>query len=80
MAFYRGLTTERLMIAILFVLVFAMAVRVPTDTDTWWHIRSGEYILEQRAIPHSDPFSHTRFGEAWIDHSWGDPSSCLAVV
>ncbi len=71
MALYRGLTIERLMIAILFVLVFAMAVRVPTDTDTWWHLRSGEYILEQRAIPHSDPFSHTRFGEAWIDHSWG---------
>lgn len=71
MSFWRKLTIQRLMIAILFVLVFAMAVRVPLDTDTWWHIRSGEYIVEQREIPTTDPFSHTRAGEDWIDHGWG---------
>ncbi len=59
------------MVAILFILLFVMAVRVPTDTDTWWHIRSGEYIVENREIPKTDPFSHTRYGEDWIDHSWG---------
>ncbi|MBN1201174.1 MAG: hypothetical protein JXJ20_04895 [Anaerolineae bacterium] len=67
----RNLTTQRLTVAILFILLFAMAVRVPTDTDTWWHIRSGEYILDQGKIPTTDPFSHTRYGEEWIDHSWG---------
>jgi hypothetical protein len=48
-----------------------MAVRTPTDTDTWWHIRSGAYIVDHHAIPTTDPFSHTRFGRDWIDHSWG---------
>lgn len=71
MPFWRSLTIQRLMIAILFILVFTMAVRVPLDTDTWWHIRSGEYIVEQREIPTVDPFSHTRVGDEWIDHSWG---------
>jgi hypothetical protein len=71
MSFLRKLTIQRLMFAILFVLLFAMAVRTPTDTDTWWHIRSGEYIVEHQKIPTTDPFSHTRFGERWIDHSWG---------
>lgn len=71
MTFYRKLTIQRLTIAILFILLFAMAVRVPTDTDTWWHIRSGEYIVDHLEIPKTDPFSHTRFGEDWIDHSWG---------
>jgi hypothetical protein len=71
MSWYRKLTTQRLMVAILFVMVFAMAIRVPTDTDTWWHIRGGEYIVHEHAIPHTDPFSSTRYGEKWIDHSWG---------
>jgi hypothetical protein len=71
MSFYRKLTMERLMVAILFILLFAMAVRVPTDPDTWWHIRSGEYIVKNHEIPRTDPFSHTRYGQDWIDHSWG---------
>jgi hypothetical protein len=71
MTFLRKLTIQRLMVAILFILLFAMAVRTPTDTDTWWHIRSGEYIVKQHEIPKTDPFSHTLFGKKWIDHSWG---------
>lgn len=66
-----ALDTHRLLIAILFVLLFAMAVRIPTDTDTWWHLRTGEYILQQRSIPLTDPFSLTRLDQPWINHSWG---------
>lgn len=71
MSFFRRLTIQRLAGIILFVLLFAMAVRVPIDTDTWWHIRSGEYIVEEKAIPKTDLFSHTRYGHEWIDHGWG---------
>jgi len=71
MSFIRALTIERLTTVILFLLLFAMAVRVPTDTDTWWHLRSGQWIVDERAVPRSDPFSHTRAGAPWIDHSWG---------
>lgn len=79
MDFWHKLTMQRLMVAILFILVFAMAVRVPLDTDTWWHIRSGEYIAEHGTIPRVDPFSHTRGGEAWIDHSWGSQIAIYGV-
>ena len=65
-----ALTTRRLLVAILFIAVFSMAARVPADTDTWWHLRSGQLILETHTIPTTDPFSHTRAGQAWIDHSW----------
>ncbi len=71
MSFWRKLTIQRLMVAILFILVFMMAVRVPLDTDMWWHVRAGEHMLDQREILTTDPFSHTRAGEDWIDHSWG---------
>lgn len=50
--------------------VFAMAARLSMDTDTWWHLRAGEWILEQRAIPQVDPFSYTRLGERWQYPGW----------
>ncbi|NLX08950.1 MAG: hypothetical protein GXY36_04795 [Chloroflexi bacterium] len=71
MAFWKRLTIERLAAIVLFLLLFAMAVRVPVDSDTWWHLRSGETIVEQRAIPRTDSFSHTRAGAEWLDHGWG---------
>jgi hypothetical protein len=68
--FMQKLTTERVMLITLFTLIFVMAVRAPIDTDTWWHIRSGEHTLNEGMI-YSDPFSHTKTGEEWINHSWG---------
>lgn len=66
----RRLTIERTTTIILFGLIFALAARVPVDTDTWWHIRSGEHIL-QNGIIYADPFSFTFAGQPWVDHSWG---------
>jgi hypothetical protein len=66
----RQLTIERAMLVILFALLFALAVRIPTDSDTWWHILSGEYTLT-RGMIYTDPFSFTKQGEPWINHSWG---------
>ncbi|MCB8965716.1 MAG: hypothetical protein H6660_02385 [Ardenticatenaceae bacterium] len=66
----RWLTFTRLITLVTFVAIFAMAARIPTDTDSWWHLQSGRWIIENRAIPLTDPFSHTRLGEPWIDHGW----------
>jgi hypothetical protein len=68
--FARVLTLDRLLVAIVFIAVFTMAVRAPADTDTWWHLQSGRWIIQERSIPQTDPFSHTRYGQPWIDHSW----------
>jgi hypothetical protein len=35
----------------------AMATRLAVDTDTWWHLRTGQWIVEHCAVPHTDPFS-----------------------
>src|SRR4051812_46018845 len=37
------------------------------DSDTGWHIRTGETILSTRALPATDPYSFTRAGEPWLD-------------
>lgn len=64
------LTTRRLIVAITFVSLLAMATRVSVDSDTWWHLRAGEWMLEHRAVLDFDAFSHTRAGEPWVNHSW----------
>jgi hypothetical protein len=69
-ALWQRLTLARLLTAIVFIAIFAMAVRVLADTDTWWHLQSGRWIVENRTIPRHDPFSHTRLGTPWIDHGW----------
>src|SRR5688572_10640412 len=68
--FMRSLTIERTTFFILIGLLLAIAFRPPVDTDTWWHLRSGEYMLSNGMI-HGDPFSHTNAGGTWINHSWG---------
>jgi hypothetical protein len=57
------LTTRQLLVAILFVAIFAMAMRQPADTDTWWHLKTGQLIWERGQWLHTDPFSHTVAGQ-----------------
>jgi hypothetical protein len=64
------LTTRRLLIAILFVAIFAMAARVQVDTDTWWHLASGQWMVEHGQVLRHDPFSHTMLGKPRIQHGW----------
>jgi hypothetical protein len=64
------LSTQTLLVIILFCAIFTMAVRMPADSDTYWHLVSGRYIVENRTVPTTDPFSFTRQGEMWIDHGW----------
>ncbi len=64
------LTLPRLVTAITFLAIFAMAMRVSADTDTWWHLRTGQWIVEHGAVPTTDPFSHTRAGAAWLIPGW----------
>ena len=62
--------TRRLATAIVFVAIFAMAVRVPADSDAWWHLQAGRVTVESREILQTDLFSHPRYGSAWVNHSW----------
>ncbi len=40
------------------------------DSDTYWHISIGNWILDHRAFPEVDFYSFTRPGEPWISTSW----------
>ena len=40
------------------------------DSDTYWHIAVGKWILAHGAFPHADIYSFTKTGEPWISSSW----------
>jgi len=61
---------RRLVTLLTFLAIFAMAARLSVDTDTWWHLRAGQWILENRAILRVDYFSYTRAGESWLYPGW----------
>jgi hypothetical protein len=50
--------------------IFTMAARNVTDPDVWWHLRTGQLIVQTHAVFHADPYSFTRFGQPWVDHEW----------
>jgi hypothetical protein len=40
------------------------------DPDIWWHMRTGEWIVQNHQIPHVDPFSASTLGKPWVDYCW----------
>jgi hypothetical protein len=64
------LDTRRVFVAIVAIGLFAMAARSVTDQDVWWHLRTGQLILQNHALFHADPYSFTRLGQPWVNHEW----------
>jgi hypothetical protein len=40
------------------------------DPDTWWHLRTGQFIWQTRSVPSVDPFSFTAAGKPWVAQEW----------
>jgi hypothetical protein len=61
---------------VLAIFVFGVAFLFGTnreifrDGDTSWHIAAGQWMIDHREIPYSDPFSYTAFGKPWVAHEW----------
>jgi hypothetical protein len=63
---------QALLLAVLFAAPALMCLHAANmnDTDIWWHLRTGEWILQHHAIPHADPFSGPNAGKPWAAYSW----------
>jgi len=48
-----------------FLLLALISSRILSSPDLGWHIRAGERIVEEGAIPDSDNFTHTVNGDQW---------------
>jgi hypothetical protein len=40
------------------------------DSDTYWHIRIGQWIIDHAGVPYSDFYSFTRSGSPWMSNAW----------
>ncbi len=40
------------------------------NTSIGWHLASGHWVLDNRTVPTTDPFSFSSGGAPWIDHEW----------
>lgn len=65
-----NLKLRQLFVCLLFLGLFLMTLRPITDPDFWWHLRTGQYIVQTGSVPSSDPFSFTKPGHSWIAHEW----------
>lgn len=65
-----NLSARRLLVFVLLLSVFTMTAKPFIDPDFWWHLRTGQFILETRTIPHTDIFSFTAAGKEWVTHEW----------
>jgi hypothetical protein len=58
--------------AALYVLAAAAALYPGVDTDLWWHMRTGQWVVANGSVPATDPFSRYGLDTArpWIAYSW----------
>jgi len=63
-------STRGLLVIVFMAVIFTLAAQPITDPDFWWHLKTGQYIIETRNIPHTDIFSTLRFGSEWVTHEW----------
>jgi hypothetical protein len=64
-----GLSWPLLIGAVLFAMLLAQPALL-NDPDIYWHVRVGQWILQELEIPRVDIFTHTMEGARWTAHEW----------
>jgi len=59
-----------ILLSLFMVFVLVISYSNIRSLDLWWHLKTGEWILHNRTIPVTDPFSFTAPGESWNSHEW----------
>ena len=64
-------TLRRLVILVLLYCIPAsQAMVLFVDPDSWWHFRTGQWIVDHAQVPATDPFSGYGMGKPWVAYSW----------
>jgi hypothetical protein len=65
-----GFLNNKAVYILISLVVFGTSFSKIADLDFWWHLKTGQLILEQKAIPHQEIYSITAAGREYIDHEW----------
>ena len=64
-------TLRRIVLLTLLYLILVLPAMLPIlDPDLWWHLRTGQWIVEHGTVPTTDLFSSYGMGKPWIAYSW----------
>jgi hypothetical protein len=63
---------EAIILAILFSVpaLVCLHAAIVVDPDVWWHLRTGQWIVQHHAVPRTDPFTSFGVGKPWQAYSW----------
>lgn len=61
---------DRALLGGLLLLVFLLGLFPAWDFDFWWHLRTGQLIWQNGAVPRADWFTYTAPDAPWIDLQW----------
>ncbi len=64
------LLLERALPALVVALAAVLALRRLDNTDTWWHLAGGRWIVTHGGIPSNDPLSWTVPDHPWTNVQW----------
>ncbi len=63
---------QTIITSVLFATPALMCVHggVVANSDVWWHMRTGQWMVEHHSIPRVDIFSEAYAGKPWAPYSW----------
>src|SRR5919204_6570403 len=64
------LAPRTLFLAGVFIAILRQFVQPIFDPDFWWHLRTGQWIVEQRALPDHDLYTYTIQDHVWTTHEY----------
>src|SRR5918998_1586677 len=66
------LTLPRLWLVVVLGAIGVMELaQVPSAVDLAYHLKVGELIVAERAVPRTDGLAWTTVGQPWLDQNWG---------
>jgi len=65
-----GVGLDTVLTAVVALFGWVAGISRLSDNSFFWHLRTGEWILDHSAVPHHDVFSFTAPGTKWVAQSW----------
>jgi len=62
--------TKFFIFLLLAYLTWIIAANCGTGDDTYWHIKVGEWIMNNKKVPSTGIFSYTADNFPWVSHEW----------
>lgn len=69
---YEPTLRRSILLIVMFLIPLTVSISATSakfDPDAWWHLRTGQWIVENRMVPLTDSFS-IMSGTPWVAYSW----------